>query len=252
MRDDFALSKLTSAHVAATAAVLYRKQGTTAIVSLNRPRQRNAYNLDMRDTLFEILGAIHVDPEVRVVIFRGNGPAFGSGGDLNEFGISPSPLTTRAARWRRDVWSRLRGLPQLTIAAVHGYVVGGAFEMALLCDQCIAADNSRFALPETGLGMIPGVGGTQTASRLLGSGSALDLVLTGRELDAHEALRLGFVSRVVEPRRLLPTALAVARQAQALPPALVTRLKRLVHDGLDLPLPAALDLERRRAQGGSV
>ena len=131
------------------------------------------------------------DPEVRAVILRGNGPAFCTGGDVSEFGSAPSPTAARDVRWRRDVWGLLRALPKPVIAAVHGYVVGGGFEMALLCDLCIAAADARFAYPETGLAMIPGVAGTQTTPRAIGVGRAMDLILTGRWLTRAEALRPG-------------------------------------------------------------
>lgn len=229
--------------------VLYAKRGAIAVVSLNRPRQCNAYNLAMRDALHEIFSAISDDPEVHVVVMRGNGKAFCSGGDLSEFGSAPSPLVARSARWQRDVWGLLRALPQITLAAVHGAVVGGGFEMAMLCDLCLAADDSRFALPETGLGMIPGVGGTQTAPRLLGLGHALDLILSGRWLSAGEALRLGIAARVVPKPHLQRESLALARRIGALPKELTSRLKRSIHEGLDLPLPDALALDQRIRQG---
>ena len=119
----------------------------------------------MRDALFEALHAVRDDPDVRAMVLRGNGPAFSTGGDVAEFGSAPSPVTARDVRWRRDVWGLLHTLSKPTIAAVHGYAVGGGFEMALLCDLCIAADDARFCYPETGLAMIPGVAGTQTTPR---------------------------------------------------------------------------------------
>src|SRR5262245_28533221 len=117
-------------------AVLYDKHDSIAIVSLNRPEVLNAYNVAMRDALFETLQAVRDDSDVRVMILRGNGPAFCTGGDVREFGSAPSPVMARETRWRRDVWGLLRALPKPTIAAVHGYAVGGGFEMALLCDFC--------------------------------------------------------------------------------------------------------------------
>src|SRR5262249_32508979 len=126
----------------------------------------------MRDDLYAVFGAADEDPEVRALVLRGRGRAFSTGGDLTEFGTAPSPFVAREVRWRRDVWGRLLGLRAASIAAVHGYAVGGGFEMALLCDLCLAADDARFALPETGLGMIPGVGGTQTLPRRGGPGRA--------------------------------------------------------------------------------
>ena len=162
----------------------------------------NAYNVAMRDALFEALQAVRDDPDVRAMVLRGNGPAFSTGGDVAEFGSAPSPVTARDVRWRRDVWGLLHTLSKPTIAAVHGYAVGGGFEMALLCDLCIAAEDARFCYPETGLAMIPGVAGTQTTPRLLGIGRALDLVLTGRWLSA----RGGVAARHRRPRRAARTA----------------------------------------------
>ncbi len=134
-------------------AVLYEKEGPLAIVALNRPKRMNAYNVQMRDDLYQILCAIRDDPEVRVMILRGEGPAFSTGGDVSEFGSAPSPTRAREVRWQRNVWGTLLSLPQPTIAAVHGFTVGGGMEMALLCDLCIAADDTIFFLPETTLGM---------------------------------------------------------------------------------------------------
>jgi enoyl-CoA hydratase/carnithine racemase len=209
-------------------AVLYDKSadGRIATVTLNRPAVLNAYNVEMRDALYETLLAVRDDPEVRVMILRGTGRAFSTGGDVREFGTAPSPIAARSVRWRRDVWGTLRSLPQLTLAAVHGLAVGGGLEMMLLCDLAIASSDARFALPETGLAMIPGVGGTQTLPRLIGQGRAADLVLTGRWLDAPSAARLGLVSRLVPRRRLLPAATALARRLAQLAPSLVREVKR--------------------------
>lgn len=226
-------------------AVLYEKDGAVGIISLNRPHVLNAYNVAMRDGLFEALQAVRDDPDVHAVIVRGNGPAFCTGGDVREFGTAPSPVVARDVRWRRDVWGVLQSLPQVSIAAVHGYAVGGGFEMALLCDLCIAAEDARFSFPETGMAMIPGVAGTQTTRQLLGMGRALDLVLTGRALTATEGVQLGFVAHCVAPVRLFAAAIDLARRLCELPPALVRRAKRAVYAGLDLSLNDGLALERR-------
>jgi enoyl-CoA hydratase len=228
-------------------AVLYDlvDDGRVAVVTLNRPERLNAYDTTMRDALHEALLAARDDAQVRALIVRGNGPAFCTGGDLAEFGTAPSPLRAREVRWLRDVWGTLWTLPAITISAVHGYAVGGGFEMALLSDQCVAAANARFALPETGLGMIPGVAGTQTLPRLAGVGRALRLVLTGDWLDARAAQRLGLVVRVVAPARLFAAALSLARRVARLDRLAVTRLKRSVNEGLDGPLEQGLALERR-------
>src|SRR5262249_43437087 len=153
----------------------------------------NAYSVAMRDDLHAVLSAADADPEIRVLVLRGCGPAFCTGGDLREFGSAPSPFIARQVRWQRDVWGLLLRMRAITLAAVHGLAVGGGMEMALLCDLCLAADDARFALPETGRGMIPGVGGTQTLPRRIGTGRALDVMLTGRWIDAREAAMLGLV-----------------------------------------------------------
>jgi enoyl-CoA hydratase len=237
------------ARVRAFATVRYAKRGAVALVTLDRPEKRNAYNVAMRDDLWAVLGAVDEDPEVRAVVLAGYGPAFSTGGDVSEFGSAPSPSVARAVRWRRDVWGRLLDLRAATVAAVHGYAVGGGMEMAMLCDLVVVADDARFALPETGLGMIPGVGGTQTLPRRVGVGRALDLVLTGRWLDAEEAVRLGIANRVVPRRRLASTALVLARRLAALDPRVVQAGRRCVRAAYDGTLDAALALERRLALG---
>ncbi len=228
-------------------AVLFDKRGTIAWVTLNRPRQFNAYNVAMRDALYEALWAVHHDPEITAMVLTGAGPAFSTGGDLHEFGSAPSPVVARWVRFRRDVWGLLRGLPVPTIAAVHGYTVGGGLEMALLCDVAIAADDTRICLPETGTGMIPGVAGTQTASRRLGLGWALDLCITGRWIDPDLALCIGFVAEVVPVAGLEDRALVLAQELGAVPRAVAAMLKTAVWDGLELPMERALELERRLA-----
>lgn len=231
--------------MASFSAVLYEKEGPLAIVSLNRPRMLNAYNVAMRDDLYEILLAVRDDPEVQAMILRGEGPAFSTGGDVSEFGSAPSPVSAREIRWRRDVWGTLVHLPQPTIAAVHGYTVGGGMEMALLCDLCIAAEDALFFLPESGLGMIPGVVGTQTAPRAIGVGRALDMVLTGKRVAAQEAVRIGLVNRVVPRETLLTEAKALAYTLAEHDPRIVSLAKRAIRLGRDLSLAEGLALERR-------
>ena len=225
--------------------VLYEKDAAVAVVSLNRPRQLNAYNVAMRDELHAVLHAVRDDPEVRVMILRGEGESFSTGGDVSEFGSAPSPVRAREVRWLRDNWGLLLHLPQPTIAAVHGHTVGGGLEMALLCDMCLAADDAVFFLPETGLGMIPGVGGTQTAPRAIGLGRALDMVLTGKRLDANHALQVGLVNRVVPRPALLTAAKSLAYTLCRHRPRTVRLAKRAVRRGVDLNLADGLRLEQR-------
>jgi enoyl-CoA hydratase len=225
--------------------VLFEKRGAVAWVTLNRPGQLNAYNMAMRDDMFGVLSAIHDDADIRAMVLTGAGKAFSTGGDLGEFGSAPSPTIARWVRFRRDVWGRMRALPIPTVAAIHGFTVGGGLEMALLCDIGIAADDVRISLPETGTGMIPGVAGTQTAPRRLGYARAMDLCITGRWIDAREAMLVGLVAEVVPAqdlnRRAFEMALALAR----LPREQAGLLKLAIWDGLELPMRDAIALERR-------
>jgi enoyl-CoA hydratase/carnithine racemase len=229
-------------------AVLYEKQGGVALVTLNRPDKLNAYNVEMRDDMYEVLSAIHEDPDVRAVILRGTGDSFSTGGDVSEFGQAPSPIAARWIRFRRDVWGRLKSIPVPTIAAVHGFTVGGGMEMALLCDVAIASEDARFCLPETGLGMVPGVAGTQTAPRRLKFAWALDLCITGRWIDAHQALFVGLVAKVVPRTQLLNAAFDCARSLSKVPREHAAIAKLAVWDGLNDSLEHGLELERRLAR----
>jgi len=224
--------------------ILFERRGRVAWVTLNRPDVRNAYNTEMRDDLYAALSTVQDDESLRALVLRGAGPAFCSGGDIREFGSAPSPVVAREVRWRRDVWGLLRSLRQPTIAAIHGHAAGSGLEMALLCDFRIAATDAILSLPETGLGMIPGVVGTQTGPRVIGVGRALDLVLTGRQIDAREARRVGLVGSVVLPARLANEVERLARRLVKLDGELISRLKDLVVRGIDLPLTLALARER--------
>jgi enoyl-CoA hydratase len=203
----------------------------------------------MRDDLYAVLGAVDEDPGIRVLVLRGAGRAFSTGGDLREFGSAPSPVVARAVRFQRDVWGRLLALRAATLAAVHGPTVGGGMEMMLLCDVRVAASDARLALPETGLGMVPGVAGTQTLPRAAGLGRALDLTLTGRVLDARAAHRIGLVHAVVARSRLDAAAMALARRLARLDPAVVQAIRRCVRAAHDGPLEEGLALERRLGLG---
>ncbi len=228
--------------------VIFEKRDGVAWVTLNRPGQLNAYNTAMRDDLFQVLDAVQDDPDVRAMVLAGAGKAFSTGGDLSEFGSAPSPTIARWVRFRRDVWGRLKALPVPTVAACHGFTVGGGLEMVLLCDFAVAADDTRICLPETGVGMIPGVAGTQTAPRRIGLGRALDICITGRWIDAHEALLVGLVAEVVPVAQLDGRAQELACTLGRLSRELAHSIKVAVWEGLDLPLRDGIELERRLAE----
>ena len=228
--------------------LIYEKKDRIAYVTLNRPKALNVYNVQMRDELYQVLGAIKDDPEVRVGIFKGAGEkAFCAGADLSEFLTAPSPIVARQVRFGRDVWNLFLSIPQPLIAAVHGFILGSGIEMSLCCDIRIASEDARFGLPEVGLGIIPAAGGTQTLPRIIGRARAMEILLTGRWVNAEEAYRIGLVNRVVTRDKLLETAEEMAKKLASYHPLAVRNAKEAVVRGLDLPLAEGLNLEKRLA-----
>lgn len=230
---------------AARPPILLERDERIVTLTLDRPEVLNAYDRAMRDAIFAALEWLHGEPAVSVLVVRGNGRAFSTGGDLREFGTAPSPVRAREVRQQRDVWRLWSTLPCVAIAAVHGQAVGGGLEMALLCDLIVCAHDARFALPETGLGLVPGVGGTQTLPRAIGEGRAAAVLLAGEAIDGRTAVRIGLAQRAVAASRLRATADALARRVAALDPDLVRAAKAAVRRGADLALAQGLGLERR-------
>ena len=229
--------------------IIYEKQDGIAYVTLNRPKQLNAYSVQMRDDLYEVLGAVIDDPDTGVVILKAAGEkAFCAGADLTEFLTAPPPVAARRARFARDIWGRFINVPQPIIAAMHGYVLGSGIEMSLCCDIRLCTDDARFGLPEPGLGIIPAAGGSQTLPRTIGQAAALEFLLSGRWLDAAEAVKRKLVNRVVSREYLLPTAEAMARRILSCPQDAVRAAKQAVRRGLDLTLAEGLELEARLAE----
>jgi enoyl-CoA hydratase len=225
--------------------LIYEKVEGIGYLTLNRPEALNAYNIQMRDELYEILSAIRDDDEVRVGVLKGAGEkAFCAGADLSEFLTAPPPIAARKIRFARDVWKLFLSIPQPLIAALHGYVLGSGLEIALCCDMRIASPETKFGLPEMGLGIIPAAGGTQTLPRTIGRSRALDMLLTNRWIGAEEAYQFGMVNQVVPGKDLLQEVEEVARKIASYNPAAVRSAKSAVVRGSDLPLAAALDFEK--------
>jgi enoyl-CoA hydratase/carnithine racemase len=173
-----------------------------ATIALNRPERLNAMNMAVRDLLWTYLEACRDTPDVRVIVFRGEGACFSAGADIAEFGTAPSIVEARRARHERDVWGLLLEHRCVTIARMHGYCYGAGLELPLCCDLRIAAEGATFALPEVTLGYIPSAGGTQTLPRTVAPGVAAHMVLSGEPIDADAALRWRLVHEVVPEARL--------------------------------------------------
>jgi enoyl-CoA hydratase/carnithine racemase len=226
--------------------ILYEKQDNIAYITLNRPRALNVYNIQMRDDLYQVLGAVKDDPEVKVGVLRAAGEkAFCAGADLTEFLTAPPPTIARQVRWQRDIWGLFLSIDKPMLAALHGYVFGSGIEMALCCDIRIASDDVQLGVPETGLGIIPAAGGTQTLPRTIGRGYALEMLLSGRWIKAEEALRIKLVNRVVSREDLWPTVDQLAVKIGTYNANMVSYAKQAVTRGLDLTLEHGLELEYR-------
>ncbi len=226
--------------------ILFEKRRGIACITLNRPHVLNAYSVQMRDDLYVALTAIRDDDdEIRSVILRGAGRAFCAGADLTEFLTAPSPIAARDIRRERDIYRLILSLPQPTIAALHGYVIGSGIELALACDIRVASDDAVFTLPETGFGFIPGAGATQLLPRTVGRAPAIKMILTGTRLKAGEALRIGLVNRVVPHRELSRYVNRLAGKLLSMPASVPQFIKQAVNRGLDMPLSHGLRLESR-------
>ena len=228
--------------------ILYSKDGPIAHIVLNRPRIVNAYNIQMRDELFQALETVRDDPDVRVVVLRGAGErGFCAGADLTEFGTAPSQIIARRVRWERDIWGLFLSIKKPLVAALHGHVIGSGVEIACLCDIRIASEDALFSMPEGSLSLVPAAGGTQTIPRTIGLGHALEMLLANRRLGTQEARRLGLVHKVVPKGKLLEESERLAQALSSRSAQVMAAVKTAVKEGVDLPLHRGLELEARLA-----
>ena len=209
--------------------------GPVATITNDNPEKHNAFDDEMDVRLFEILGELRERPEVRAVVWRGEGKSFSSGRDVAAIGnnrteLSHHELMRRGHRGIQQLWD----LDAVVIVACKGWVMGGSFQRALLCDLRIAAEGTRFRLPEVTHGVIPDTGGMGVLYEMAGHGLVSDLVLTGRILSAEEALAHGIVSRLVPPDELDSTAQEMAQQVAAAP-AVTVKMAREVIRHLAVP-----------------
>ncbi len=201
-----------------------------AVVTFNRAERHNAFTDASDRQLFSIVRELRARTDVRCVVIRGEGRSFSSGRDTSELGIRPDGVTDHDyIRQGHDGTRVLLDLPCPTIAALKGWVIGGSFERALLCDMRVASSDARMTLPEVVHGVIPDSAGVARLFQMAGHGLAMDLALTGRVMDAEEALRHGVVSRVVAPDDLDAEVMAIARDIASRPQLVVELAKQTIH-----------------------
>jgi len=217
-----------------------------AVVTIDRPRRRNALNLDIKRRLTEAVQALCADSRVQVIVLTGAGGYFVAGTDIDEMAdMTPTSHTLQATD---QVFTTLRHSAKPLIAAIEGYALGGGCELALACDMIVAAEGARFGQPEIKVGIMPGAGGTQRLLRTMGKYQALRMMLTGEPIGAREAHACGLVSEVCADGDALARALALARTVAAMPPLAVRAIREVVQQGQDAPLETALLLERKAFQ----
>jgi enoyl-CoA hydratase len=214
-----------------------------ALVTLDRPQALNALNAALMDELVATLEELDANPACRCIVLAGGERAFAAGADIKEL-LHETPVSL-LDHDRLAAWDRIAALGTPIVAAVRGYALGGGCELALACDLIVAGDDAQFGQPEIRLGVIPGAGGTQRLARAIGKARAMELILTGRTMSAHEAHAAGLVNRVVPAEATLEAALDLAAAIAAQPPLALRAAKEAVRLAFELPLSAGLAFERR-------
>ena len=216
-----------------------------ATVTVNRPDKLNALNARVLEELDEVFGAFAADGSIAAVIVTGAGRAFVAGADIAEIASNDAAGLERLSAIGQAVFNKIERLPKPVIAAVNGFALGGGCELALACHIRVASEHAKFGLPEVKLGLIPGYGGTQRLPRLIGKARALRLILTGEQVDALEAHRLGLVDFVATAKTLHDEAKSIALQCAKNGPVAVARAIEAVNDGFDRLADDAMALEAR-------
>jgi enoyl-CoA hydratase len=224
--------------------ILVETRGRVGLVTLNRPKVLNALNDALMNELGDALAAFDADEAIGAIVITGSDKAFAAGADIGAM-KDRSFRDVYMGQYITRNWERMRSIRKPVIAAVAGYALGGGCELAMMCDIIVAADTAKFGQPEIKLGIIPGAGGTQRLPRAVGKAKAMDLVLTGRMMDAAEAERAGLVSRVVPADKLIDEALAAAAQIAELSLPSVMMAKEAVNRAYESPLAEGMLFERR-------
>lgn len=230
-----------------TTVIEVTRDGAVALIRLNRPKQLNALNSDMAREMVAAVQALEADPEIGCLVITGNERAFAAGADIAEMaGLSAQEMAARDyfAEW--EVFARSR---KPKIAAVNGYALGGGCEVMMMCDFAIAGQNAKFGQPEVKLGVIAGIGGTQRMTKLIGRARAMDMHLTGRMMDAVEALQAGLVARVVPDAEVLPQAMDAARMIAGYSRPVVRMIREAISRAEEGSLAEGLLFERRVFHG---
>ncbi len=218
-----------------------------ALITLNRPDDLNALNAQMMSELAASMAEIDRSPKIAVSILTGAGRAFAAGADIKE--MAPQSFSDMFINDYFAGWDRIANCRKPLIAAVNGFALGGGCELAMMCDIIIASDKAQFGQPEIKLGVMPGMGGSQRLARAIGKARAMDLILTGRMIDAQEAERAGLVSRLVAHKDLMAAAQDIAQELASYSIASLMAAKEAVARAFEMPLSEGVRFERRLFHG---
>jgi enoyl-CoA hydratase len=217
--------------------IILKKENKIGFITLNRPEVYNALNAALLSELGEVVEEIKKDPDIGVAILTGAGEkAFVSGADISEIPASNAILAWATSRDHQSILNQLERMGKPSIAAINGYCLGGGLELAMACTLRIASENARLGLPELGLGLIPGYGGTQRLTRLVGRGKAFEMILTAKPIDAVEAFRIGLVNQVVPLAELIPKAKEMAESILKSGPTAIRLAMDLLLRGQEMSL----------------
>ncbi len=223
--------------------ILVERRGRVGLVTLNRPKALNALNKATLEELVAAVTAMDADPGIGAVVLTGSAKAFAAGADIKEM-QAQSYMDMYAADWFRG-WEDFTRLRIPVVAAVSGFALGGGCELAMMCDFIIAGDNAKFGQPEINLGVLPGMGGSQRLTRAVGKAKAMDMILTGRFMDAEEAERSGLVSRVVPAADVVEEALKAAEVIASKSKPAAMMAKEAVNAAFETGLAQGVVFERR-------
>jgi enoyl-CoA hydratase len=226
--------------------ILFQKAGGIATVTLNRPDSLNALNSDVYNELYDVFEAIEHDDDVRVVVLTGSGEkAFAAGSDVVEMQNMNTLEIQKFVATIRKASDRIYSLTKPTIAAIHGYALGGGCELSMCCDLRICSEKARFGQPEINLGLIPGACGTQRLPRLIGVAKAKEMIFLGDMIKADEALNLGLVNKVVPPESLMDEAMEWAKKLAGKSGPILAMAKMAINTGIDTDITSGLNTEAR-------
>ncbi len=217
-----------------------------SVITLNRPKVRNALNAELRAQMAERFIQLNNDPKTKAIVLTGGNKVFAAGADINDF------LTAKTVdvylRHSERYWDAITDCRKPIIAAVNGYALGGGCELAMHADIIVAGKSAKFGQPEIKIGLMPGAGGTQRLFRVIGKHKAMKLILTGDMISADQADQMGLVSEVVDDEATIKRAIEIAEQLASYSPIALIQIKEVANLGVDMPLPAALALERKAFQ----